>query len=563
MPMLPRPIPLRFPVTIFAAATLTLGAFHECRATTPSHLWSQRFGDANAQGATAVATDASGNVYVTGNNYGTINFGGGDLTSTGGADIFLVKFNSAGVFQWSHQYGDASDQTGFDVGTDGAGNVYLGGLFKGSVNFGGGTLTGADNQDIFLAKFSSAGVHLWSKGFGDVNDQFLTSMAVNPAGDVYATGYFLGTVDFGGGPLTQTGLYNAFLAEFDTNGAHLWSKQFGDAATQYGMAVALDRLGNVYLAGGFSGVINLGGSNLTSAGDLDAYLAKFDSSGNHQWSNRYGDVATQVGDALATDYSGRVLMTGYDTGSVDFGGGPLVGAGGEDVFLVKFDAGGAHQWSHIFGDAGTQSGAAVATDSANNVYLAGNFDGTMNLGGGNLVGQGGTDFFAGKFDASGVHQWSQRYGDSSKYQILNGATIDRFNNFVMVGFFQGSVDFGGGPLTATGASYDVFVAKLGSPISGVRETPNEALSISSYPNPFNPETTVRYSLSAKGHVTLDVYDARGMHVATLVDGENGAGAHTSTWNGRDEHGAPVGSGVYFLQLATPAGTRSTKITLLK
>jgi hypothetical protein len=132
----------------------------------------------------------------------------------------------------------------------------------------------------------------------------------------------------------------------------------------------------------------------------------------------------------------------------------------------------------------------------------------------------------------------------------------------MVGFFQGQVDFGGGPLTATALSYDVFVAKLGSPISGVREMPGE-LSISCYPNPFNPETTVSYSLSATGHVTLAVYDARGMRVATLVDRDETAGAHAVAWNGRDNRGAAAGSGVYFVRLTTPAGTRSTKTTLLK
>jgi flagellar hook assembly protein FlgD len=87
--------------------------------------------------------------------------------------------------------------------------------------------------------------------------------------------------------------------------------------------------------------------------------------------------------------------------------------------------------------------------------------------------------------------------------------------------------------------------------------------VSAYPNPFNPQTTVRYTLPSRGHVTLAVYDLRGEKVATLVNREVAAGAYSETWRGVNDTGAPVSSGVYFAKLSTPAGERSYKMVLLK
>ncbi len=89
------------------------------------------------------------------------------------------------------------------------------------------------------------------------------------------------------------------------------------------------------------------------------------------------------------------------------------------------------------------------------------------------------------------------------------------------------------------------------------------LSVSAYPNPFNPETTVRYTLPARSHVRIDVYDLRGERVATLLDRDQEAGAFTVSWRGRDDRGASVGSGVYFAKLSSGDGVRTYKLTLLK
>lgn len=100
------------------------------------------------------------------------------------------------------------------------------------------------------------------------------------------------------------------------------------------------------------------------------------------------------------------------------------------------------------------------------------------------------------------------------------------------------------------------VADKGGPRSYV-------LSISSYPNPFNPRATIRYTVPSLGRVTIAVYDARGGHVATLTDEEKDAGAYTRDWDGSDGDGKTVGSGVYFARVVHPSGTKSYKVVLLK
>ncbi|UCF06867.1 MAG: hypothetical protein JSV33_07555, partial [bacterium] len=124
---------------------------------------------------------------------------------------------------------------------------------------------------------------------------------------------------------------------FDADGNHLWSKRFGDTSQQQGHSVACDGSGNVVVTGHFVGSVDFGGRALMSAGGADIFLARFDADGTHLWSKRYGDASTQVGYGVACDGSGNVVVTGNFEGNVNFGGGPLTSAGGWDIFLAQFE----------------------------------------------------------------------------------------------------------------------------------------------------------------------------------------------------------------------------------
>jgi hypothetical protein len=361
--------------------------------------------------------------------------------------------------QWSMGFGDSADQACLSMATDPSGNVYLTGHFAGSMDFGGDLLTSAGGRDIFLAKFDRWGNHLWSRAFGGSFDQTGYGIAVDSSGDIVLTGSFAGTVDFGGMPLISAGGQDIFVARFNAAGAHMWSRAFGDAADQSGYSIAIDRSGNIILTGDVSGSADFGGGNLSSAGGRDIFLAKFDRWGNHHWSRCFGDVSDQSGCHVAADGSGNVLITGWFDGPVDFGGGPLTHVGGKDMFLAKFDASGTHVWSQGFGHAHDQAGTSVAMDGADHAVVTGWFEGSIDFGGGFMASAGGRDMFLARFDAAGSHLWSQGFGDDLN-QSGSSVAVNRAGEIIATGWFEGSVDFGIGPLFSAG-SRDIFLAVFG------------------------------------------------------------------------------------------------------
>lgn len=422
------------------------------------HLWSARYGDASFQYGDDIRADVLGNVVVTGCFEGSVDFGDGALTSAGQRDFFLAKFDADNALAWSKRFGDGSDQDNPRIAADPLGDVFLVGRLVGSVDFGGGALTSAGNTDVFVAKFGPGGSHVWSKRFGDASNQGAQDVVADVDGNVIVAGILAGTVNFGGGVLTGAGINDIFVAKFGPGGAHAWSQRFGDANNQFPSAVDVDTSGNVVVVGLMEGTVNFGGGNRTSGGGSDAFVAKFASNGTHVWSQRFGDASSQSATAVACDASGNVVVAGYFSGNVNFGGGTLTSAGSRDVFVAKFDPAGNHLWSQRFGDASLQSATAIAADAAGNVTVTGDFEGTVDFGGGLLTSAGGYDVFIAKLASAGTHLWSQRFGDAN-VSDAKGISVEAAGNVVAAGMFVGAIDFGGGVLTSAGVG-DIFIAKF-------------------------------------------------------------------------------------------------------
>lgn len=239
--------------------------------------------------------------------------------------FLLVGLSSAAPLdhQWSSSFGASDTQMAAGVAINGSGRIALTGSFRNTIDLGGGPLSNADfYEDIFVAQFDDAGTHLWSHSFGDVNGAFSFQRGRDAdndvAGNVAVTGDAEGTVDFGGGPLS-TG--RVFLAEFDAAGNHLWSRVFGeppffnDTSTE----VEIDGSGSVVMAGAFTDSIDFGGGALFSSGLLDAFVAKFSSTGNLLWSHRFGvSYYDEVVEDMTVDGSGNVMITVHATGSTPY-----------------------------------------------------------------------------------------------------------------------------------------------------------------------------------------------------------------------------------------------------
>ncbi|MBD3337141.1 MAG: hypothetical protein GF355_16640, partial [Candidatus Eisenbacteria bacterium] len=216
--------------------------------------------------------------------------------------------------------------------------------------------------------------HDWSRSLGASGADSGDDIAVDSAGNTIVSGYFRGTVDFtdsGDEPLVSAGHRDLFVAKFDPAGNHLWSRRFGSSDDERPRGLAVDADGGIYITGTFVTPIDFGGGSLIPAGEDDIYLVKLDASGNHVWSLRFGDGARDLSYDVAIDGGGyHVYLTGTFANTIDFGDGPLGSAGGLDLYLAKFKTtSGSHVWSRAFGGPGNDAGRGIAVDGYNDVLL--------------------------------------------------------------------------------------------------------------------------------------------------------------------------------------------------
>src|SRR5207249_2512817 len=193
---------------------------------------------------------------------------------------------------------------------------------------------------------------LWSRSIGDSFSNSGNAVAVDPSGHVRVTGAFAGPADFGGGALTSAGV-DIFLAKLSPAGGHVWSRRFGSAlATHAGNGVACDGSGNVLVTGSFENSIDLGGGWARSFAHKDVFVAKYSPAGAYLWSRLAGGIYDDAGRGIAVDASGQVAVTGIFQAAVNFGTGSLISAGRTDIFVVRYAADGTPLGAQRFGGAG-------------------------------------------------------------------------------------------------------------------------------------------------------------------------------------------------------------------
>ena len=221
-----------------------------------------------------LAVDPFDDILIGGAFTNSLDLGGGSMTSAGGWDAFVARLHGTnGNIWWQKRYGDAADQHVTDIRSDSDGNIALLGSFAGDITFGAAH-TSAGGNDIFLAKMSTGGTPLWSRSFGDANEQQAARLVVDAANNIVFTGGMSGSVDFGGGALSGGGGIDIPLVKIQSDGTFLWSKVFGDGANQAGAGVGMMPDGDVILGGSVLGSIDIDTGPLTSAGQTDVFVAK-------------------------------------------------------------------------------------------------------------------------------------------------------------------------------------------------------------------------------------------------------------------------------------------------
>ncbi len=366
-----------------------------------SPLWQQPTDGAATGMAYSVAADSAGNVIAMGIFSGVLDLGVGPLI--GENDVFLAKFDAAGNALWSKQFGDDSGLLGQDVAVDSNGNIILSGFFEGTLDLGGGALVSVAT-DGFVAKFTGAGHHLWSKSFARA---YADDVAVGPSGNVVVAGTFEDTTDLGGDVLLSEGASDMYVVELDALGNHVWSKPFGNSDWQTNPSVVVDASEAIVLAGNFTGTIDFGGAPLIADPHPHVFVARFDTNGGHVWSKRFGETPWHAVTGLALDPMDNIVVSTLgEVGTIDFGGGPR----GPGPVVARLAPTGAHVWSvnHPL-----EVASGIAVDHAGNIA-------SLSL-----------DKVA-KIDGNGVLLWNKSFSaDSQLY--LKRVVFDGANNPIVAG----------------------------------------------------------------------------------------------------------------------------------
>jgi hypothetical protein len=357
-----------------------------------------------------VAVDAEDNVILTGTVAGTADLGG-DKPAPGVAgdeDAFVLKVGPDGEFMWSKRFTGVDDQKGSGVAVDAQGNVLLTGAMQGTVDFGGGELSSQGGKDLFVVKLDPAGAHLWSRRLGEDGDQQGLSVAVGKAGEVVIAGDLMGTMTFGAGEgvpqLTSANpeKVDILVVKLDKAGKAIWARSFGkgeiggDTILQRAGGVAVAPSGHVLVTGWFHSSLNLGNYTAMSDGKADVFLVRFEPGGQVNGLIRYGNTLDyQAGWGITSDAAGQILLTGNFTGDVAIGDlthhGFDMTTDHPDAFVLKLDALLDPVWNKSLVGPDWQVGYGIAADVLGNVVVVGRMNGDITSGVPPIQNQGGDD----------------------------------------------------------------------------------------------------------------------------------------------------------------------------
>jgi hypothetical protein len=532
-------------------------------------------GPSQSEEGKGIGLDAMGNVYSAGVFDDSADLDPGPGTqmaySAGGDDIYVQKLDAMGNLIWAFSIGGTSTDVVHDLYTDLAGNVYITGQFKNTVDFDPDTgvtnLVALANDDIFFAKYNSSGALVWAHRIGGTANDQGHGITADLSGNVYITGYFKGIVDFDPGPgtanLTGNGIEDIFVAKYDSSGNYLWAHSAGGANTDMGQSIAVDYMGNVLVTGNFNGAavdFDPGPAtvNLSTNGGADIFIASYGDTGQLNWAKNIGSDSTDDGLGIATDIMGNVFVTGYFQDSADFDPGPgtqtLTATGDKDIYILNLDGSGNFVWAKQVGGTGADAGNDINIDISGGIYVTGYFSGFSvdfdpDTGITNLTGHGNEDIFVAKYDSVGSLSWARSMG-SSATDMGNAIITDIMGDVYSTGLFKGICDFdpNAGVFNLTAISnQDAYVQKLILPIVSV---PNSTtVNAKAFPNPVRDNVNIELD---KVYPQTDI---------SLTDITGKVLMERTSLNARSFRLNMVGltTGVYFLNVRTGSGRSMVRL----
>ena len=387
---------------------------------------------------------------------------------------------------WATYFGSGGSGIGYEQGNgiiaDKWGNVFVTGPTISTSNIatsGAYKSTYTSGGDAFIAMFNSTGSQIWGTYYGGSFTEWANSIAVDTNNNIIITGYTnssSGIATTGAYQTTFGGSWDAFIAKFDTYGAMQWATYYGGTGEDRGVGISCDRIENVIVTGytnSSNGIASISAYQTSFAGNRDAYIVKFNSSGTRQWSTYYGGTNEDAGYDITNDSNNNIIITGYTysiAGISSSGVHQTTQGGSNDAFVAKFNSLGARQWGTYYGGSSADVGTSIISDAYENIYITGN---TASNAGIATIGSfkftlstGSTDAFIVKFNSLGIRQWGTYYGGTGS-EWGNAIALDNSGNILITGdahnyLTSGIATTSAYQTTFGGGTYDAFVAKLNS-----------------------------------------------------------------------------------------------------
>jgi len=320
-------------------------------------IWARSVGGIATDIGNFITVDNSGNLYITGYYQATVDFDPGvnivNLTSIGSA-AYVLKLDPNGNFIWARDLvgGPLSWAVSESLTIAASGNLFLTGMFEGTVDFdpGAGTfnLNSNGKTDAFIQKLDTSGNYVWAKSIGgSIWDQG-NSVATDSSGNVYVTGFYADVVDFDPGAstfnLTANGSSDAYVLKLNANGNFIWVKTMGGVAGEEGRSMGIDASDNIYITGHYQGTVDFDPGadtfNLTATGFGDVFIQKLTANGNFIWVKSIGGTEFTLVNSITINASGNMYLSGEYRDIVDFDPGQdtlnLTSNGVYDFFVLNF-----------------------------------------------------------------------------------------------------------------------------------------------------------------------------------------------------------------------------------
>jgi len=389
----------------------------------------------------AMHVDAAGNVCVIGTFQGELDFGGHKLSSER-REISVIKLDHVGRVLWAAQ-ADVLwvEDAGFVSALDGRGNVLLAGEFSGEVRVGPFVLnTAEDGLDTYLAKFDRDGRVVWARQSGTAEVDWPNALATDTRGNIYAAG----ASEPGAGTLEE--LYGTVLSKYDSQGNELWTicaeRHLGRSQSR---ELALDATGNVFLAGQFSGILILGEQGVTrKIGGEGSYFARIGPDGRVAWLQSLGNTESDRVVDIAVDRTGDLLVAGDFAGQGNIGSTRLDSGLARGVYLAKYDRHGTALWARQIVSPSFSQPLGLQVDVFARVYLLGECGGSTGTYPHMFIAsydRDGQTLWVQEMDSDTLHMWSifgtDRAGDCFVAGSFQGAIA--FGGTALIS--RGSIDF--------------------------------------------------------------------------------------------------------------------------